>query len=292
MTEEIMHSPYPFKKIAAAVAFSPRIEAVLSEMKRLQDIFDATIVLIHVGEKDLKQEQYLRHLVHRFGLDKQGNEIIWETGDPVEKILKVCDEQQVDLLVAGALEKESLLKYFMGSVARTLCRKTECSILMLKEPDIRSQPVKRIVVEGSDHPKTVHTIESAVYVARKAGADEVFVVQEAAVEKMALIRSDEFSDGEAEGHRDKIEKEEVDKLEEILRCADCGNLKVNTIRLEGKPGFVISNFAREHNADLLVLNSPDAKLNIIDRVFTHDIEYALADLPCDLLIIHSKHHSN
>jgi nucleotide-binding universal stress UspA family protein len=231
-------------------------------------------------------------LVHRFGLDKKGNEIIWETGDPVEKILKVCDEKQVDLLVAGALEKESLLKYFMGSVARKLCRKTECSILMLKEPDIRSQPVKRIVVEGSDHPKTVQTIESAVYVARRSGADEVFVVQEAAIEKMALIRSDEFSNGEAEVHKEKIEKEEVDKIEEILRCADCGNLKISTIRLEGKPGFVISNFAREYNADLLVLNSPDAKLNFIDRVFTHDIEYALADLPCDLLIIHSKHHSN
>jgi nucleotide-binding universal stress UspA family protein len=109
---------------------------------------------------------------------------------------------------------------------------------------------------------------------------------------MALIRSDEFSNGEAEVHKEKIEKEEVDKIEEILRCADCGNLKISTIRLEGKPGFVISNFAREYNADLLVLNSPDAKLNFIDRVFTHDIEYALADLPCDLLIIHSKHHSN
>ena len=205
MSEEINHSPYPFKKIAAAVAFSPRVEAILSELRRLQDIFDANILLIHVGEKDLKQEQYLKHLVHRFGLDKKGNEIIWETGDPVEKILKVCDEKQVDLLVAGALEKESLLKYFMGSVARKLCRKTECSILMLKEPDIRSQPVKRIVVEGSDHPKTVQTIESAVYVARRSGADEVFVVQEAAIEKMALIRSDEFSNGEAEVHKEKIE---------------------------------------------------------------------------------------
>jgi nucleotide-binding universal stress UspA family protein len=292
MSEEINHSPYPFKKIAAAVAFSPRVEAILSELSRLQDIFDANILLIHVGEKDLKQEQYLMHLVHRFGLDKKGNEIFWETGDPVEKILKVCDEQQVDLLVTGALEKESLLKYFIGSVARKLCRKTECSILMLKEPDIHSQPVKRIVVEGSDHPKTEQTIESAIYVARKVTAQEVFVVQEAAVEKMALIRSDEFSDGEAEVHKDKIEKEEVSRLEEILRCADCGSLKVNTIRLEGKPGFVISNFAREYNADLLVLNSPDAKLNFIDRVFTHDIEYALADLPCDLMIIHSKHHSN
>jgi hypothetical protein len=51
---------------------------------------------------------------------------------------------------------------------------------------------------------------------------------------------------------------------------------------------VITQFAREHEADLLVLNSPDTKLNLLDRVFPHDIEFALADLPCDLLIVHSK----
>jgi nucleotide-binding universal stress UspA family protein len=281
-------APYPFKTIAVAVAFSPRIEAILAESRRLQQIFGAQMLFIHVGERDLKQEQYLKHLVHRFELDAPGNEIIWETGDPVEQILDVCKHRTVDLLVAGALEKESLLKYFMGSVARKLCRKAKCSILMIREPDIRSKPVKRIVVEGSDHPKTVNTIEAAVYVGRQAGAEEVFVIQEEVAEKLALVRSDEFTDDEAAQRKAEIDRDEQERLDEILRCADCGNLKVHTQRLEGKPGFVISNFARQHHADLLVLNSPDTKLNLLDRVFPHDIEYALADLPCDLLIVHSK----
>ena len=60
---------------------------------------------------------------------------------------------------------------------------------------------------------------------------------------------------------------------------------VCTERIEGKPGYVISKFAREKNADLLVLNSPDKQMNLIDRVFPHDIEFALADLPCNLLIV-------
>jgi hypothetical protein len=33
------------------------------------------------------------------------------------------------------------------------------------------------------------------------------------------------------------------------------------------------------------LNSPDKQMNLIDRVFPHDIEFALADLPCNLLIV-------
>lgn len=288
MTINEKRPPYPFKKIAVAVAFSPRIEAILAEAKRLQNTFLTQTIFIHVGERDLRQEQYLKHLLHRFELDKIGNEIVWETGDTVEKILDVCKEKEVDLLVAGALEKESLLKYFLGSVARTLCRKAKCSILMLREPDIKSKPIKRIVVEGSDHPKTVNTIKTAIYVAKSVRANSVDVIQEENPSKLALMRSDIFTDDEADTNREKIVNQEAEMLNTLLQNTNCGDLKINVERLEGKPGFVITNYAREHHADLLVLNSPDTKLNFIDRVFTNDIEFALADLPCDLMIIHSR----
>ncbi|TAE77273.1 MAG: universal stress protein [Bacteroidetes bacterium] len=288
MSTAVKKPPFPFQKIAVAIGFTPRIEAILAESRRLQKIFQAQIIFIHIGEKSLQQEQYLKHLLHRFELDGSQHKLIWEQGDPVEKILEICKQEDVDLLVAGALERESMFKYFMGSIARNLCRKAKCSILMLREPEIQSKPVKRIVVEGSDNPKTVYTIETAIYVGKQAYANDVFVIQEQDAGKMALIRTDVFTNNELDDHKEKIVIEEVNKLNEILACTDCGGLRVNTERLEGKPGYVISNFAREHQADLLVLNSPDTKLNLLDRVFPHDIEYALADLPCDLMIIHSR----
>lgn len=288
MSTAIKKPPFPFSKIAVAIGFTPRIEAILAESRRLQQIFNAQLVFIHIGEKSLQQEQYLKHLLHRFELDGDANKLVWEQGDPVDKIIEICKQEDADLLVAGALEKESMFKYFMGSIARNLCRKAKCSILMLREPDIKSKPVKRIVVEGSDNPKTVNTIETAIYVGKEALAEDVFVIQEQDAGKMALIRTDVFTNNELDDHKEKIVIEEVNKLNDILACTDCGGLRVNTERLEGKPGYVISNFAREHQADLLVLNSPDTKLNLLDRVFPHDIEFALADLPCDLMIIHSR----
>lgn len=280
--------PFPFERIAVAVAFSPRIEAILAESKRLQRLFNANMIFIHVGEKNLQQEAYLKHLLHRFELDAENHQLLWEQGDPVEVIVEKCKVLKADLLVVGALEKESLLKYFMGSVARKFARQAKCSLLMLREPDLQSKPVKKIVVEGSDHFKTVNTIETAVYIAKLTGADEVSIIQESDVSKLALIRSDELSDNEAEERKTKIYEEENKRLDEILKCTDCGTLKINVERLDGKPGYVITQYAREHKADVLLLNSPDTKLNLIDRVFPHDIEYALADLPCDLLIVHTK----
>lgn len=283
---------FPFQKIAVAVGFTPRLEAILAESGRLQQLFNAQLIFIHIGDKNAEMEQQLKELLDKYNLSKPENKLIWEKGSPVEQIVEICNDQDVDLLVAGALEKESVLKYILGGVARNLCRKSQCSMLMLREPEVFSKPVKRIVVEGSDHPKTAQTVETAIYIGKKTKADVVHVVQEQDVAKSALIRSDVFTDNEADEHKEKIEIEEVATLNHILSCADCGSLKVQTERLEGKPGYVISNFAREQKADLLVLNSPDTKLNLIDRFFPHDIEFALADLPCDLLIVHARERNN
>jgi nucleotide-binding universal stress UspA family protein len=280
--------PFPFKTIAIAVGFSPRLESIIAEAKRLQKLFDARLIFIHIGEKHAENQRLLNEFLAKHNLAGANNELIWESGSPVDKIVELCEQNNVDLLVAGALVKENIFKYIMGSIARNLCRRSTCSILMLKDPEVASKPVKNIVVEGSDHPKTPITIETAIYIGKITQADVVHVIQEEDVLKSALIRTDAFTDDEADEHKEKIEIEEVANLNEILACTDCGSLRVRTERREGKPGYVISNYAREHQADLLVLNSPDTKLNLLDRVFPHDIEYALADLPCDLLIVHPK----
>lgn len=277
-----------FNKIAIAVAFSPRIEAILAEAKNLEEKFKAEIIFIHVGEQSLEHEQYLKHLLHRFHFDDKKNKIIWQNGIPVETILNICETENVDLLVVGALEKESLLKYFQGSVARKLSRKTKCSMLMLTDPTIKPIQLKKIVVEGSYHSKTSNTISHAMEWAKAYQSEEVNIIQETDLSKLALTRSDEFKEVEVAKLKAVLLKEEDEKLNYILSGINCGNIKINIKRIDGKPGYVISKFARENNADLLVLNSPDRKLNILDRVFPHDIEFALADLPCNLLLINSK----
>ncbi|MBC7384473.1 MAG: universal stress protein [Bacteroidia bacterium] len=277
-----------FEKIAIAVAFSPRCEAILAEARLLQQTFGSKLVFIHVGKKSLQEEQYLKHLLHRFGLDHTLNKIIWREGDPVETILEICQTEKIDLLVTGALEKESLLKYFLGGISRQLSRKVKCSMLMLTEPNIHPTGFKQIVVEGTDHHKTENTIAVAVAVAKSYHSGKVHIIQETDLSKLALIRSEELKENEADFRKQQLLKEEDEKLEKILRCTDCGDLKLAVERIEGKPGYVISKFARDCGADLLVVSSPDKQMNLLDRVFPHDIEYALSDLPCNLLIVHPK----
>jgi nucleotide-binding universal stress UspA family protein len=276
-----------FKKIGIAIAFSPRLEALIAEASKMQVGLKSEMVFIHIGNKSNDDVITLNEYLEKYNL-LNNSKLIWQDGDTVETILNICEEEQLDLLVAGALEKESLINYIMGSVARKLSRKIKCSMLMLTEPKIESSPINYIVVEGSNNPKTENTIAVAIEIAKVFKVSNVDVIQETDLNKAALIRSDEFKENEMALHKENLIQEEDKRLNYILSCNDCGNLKINIERIEGKPGYIITKYAREHHADLLVLNSPDRKLNLIDRVFPTDIEFALADLPCDLLLVNIK----
>jgi nucleotide-binding universal stress UspA family protein len=275
-----------FKTIGVAIAFSPRLEAIIAETSKMQLGFRANLVFIHVGSENEEELKLLNELLVKYDLSKKAKLII-KDGDPVKTILRICDKENIDLLVAGALEKESLIKYFMGSVARKLSRRVKCSMLMLTEPKIEANPLKRIVVEGSNHPKTKNTIAKSIEIAKAFCVKNLDIIQETDISKAALIRSDEFKEDEVNQHKELLIEEEDRKLANILRENDCADVQINTERIDGKPGYVITKYARENEADLLVLNAPDRKLNLLDRVFPIDIEFALADLPCNLLLINN-----
>jgi nucleotide-binding universal stress UspA family protein len=273
-------SPIPFETIAAAIAFSPRIEGILCEVHRLAHLHRARLILIHIGIKTAEKQKKLDDLLLRHNFGALRFEVVWRTGETVESILRVCKENVVDLLIAGALERESILKYYIGSISREICRKAKCSVLMLTEPSLLPKPIKNIIVNGIDNPKTPFTIETAVYMAKYQKANELTIVKELNMMTMAMNMADDSSEGEVNRIKQGIIDEGNAKIAAILKGIDKENLNIKTKSITGKLGYSIGNYAAIHEANLLV---------IIDRLFPHDIEYILEDLPCNLLIVHSRH---
>jgi len=203
-----------FKKIGIAIAFSPRLEALIAEAAKMQVGLKSEFIFIHVGNKSEEDVKTINEYLEKYNL-LNNSKLIWQEGETVETILNICDEEQLDLLVAGALEKESLIKYIMGSVARKLSRKIKCSMLMLTEPKIESSPLKSIVVEGSNNPKTENTIAVAIEIAKAFKVKNVDVIQETDLNKAVLIRSDEFKENEVAKHKENLIEEEDKRLNYI-----------------------------------------------------------------------------
>lgn len=273
-----------FTKIALAIAFSPRMEALICEAKRLKDIFEAELILIHVGERLPENESALDKIIQKHDINKEKVKIFWEKGNPAKKILHVCKEEKVDLLVAGALKTEGFFKYYIGSVARKIIRKASCSVLMLIEPMENPSSFDKVVINGTQHDQTPYVIQQGLDWCKKDKAKQVFIANEIKMYGMQMATAGEGGEGEISSTRRKLVAEEVTYVENILKTLDKGDLKIHIKITCGKWAIELARFASDIKADLLVVGD-EGKLGFLDRLFPHDLEDILSDLPCNLLIV-------
>src|SRR6478609_315777 len=119
----------PYRSIAVAATFSPRFHAVLAEANRVCTRFGANLNMIHVGKHDAATARKFAEAVTKIKLPANSN-VHYEEGDPADSILAAARKLNVDLLVAGALEKEAAHRQFLGNVARRLAREASCSVLL------------------------------------------------------------------------------------------------------------------------------------------------------------------
>lgn len=285
----------PFKNVAAAIAFSPQMEANIYEAVRLTQMLGEKLFLIHVANKDNANEkdsaassgaQKLKEILAEAEPDAERYKIVWEKGEPVKALLSATKKYKVDLLLAGAIPKEGLFRYYMGSVARKLVRQSHCSILLISNASRMRQRCSQIVVNGIDHPKTEKTITVAMQVGEHLGADRITVVQELQPAG-SLNKADDDKSLQTlnEKRKDMITQDDA-RIEQIIeRNRQRTSLPVNHQVIIGRRGYTIGHFTQQKQAGLLVLNSPDSKLKFMDRVFAHDLEYILSDLPSPVLIV-------
>ncbi|HPI36784.1 MAG TPA: universal stress protein [Ignavibacteriaceae bacterium] len=275
----------PFKRIGLAITFSPTGKSLLIEAKRLSLLFDAELVLIHVGERNPDTEKKLKELITSVGIDVLKVIIEWENGDPAKAIIRKCAEKEIDLLVAGALEKESIITYYIGSVARKLMREAPCSVLILVNPSSKPTGYKKICVSVDFTPECELTILKAYQLAKSENADELVLIREFQVPGLAITVYDSGSTEETELSRRRWREEEKEKIEILVKELKLTGIKVSTESLYGKEGWVAKNFVKDAGGDLFVVTAPRRKLKFFDRLFQHDIEYVFEQLPCSILIV-------
>jgi len=277
-----------FKRIGLAIGFSPRLESLLSEASRLKRYWNADLVLIHVGEVSAGAAASLQALLSKVGLSEQEVIIRWEHGEPARRILSVCKEERVDLIIAGALKKENILKYYLGTIARKILRKSDCSVLLLLNPSVEPAPLKNIVVNAEDSPFIHEALEVGCEIARIEQSNWLHVVREIKLYGLTMSTADQHSEEEYTQLRNDLVSTEIDNVQKMLNKIPHEGLKVNIKILSGKAGYELAQFAERKHADLLIVGAAPRKFSFFDRVFPHDLEYIFADLPCNLLIVHPR----
>ncbi|WP_054852355.1 universal stress protein [Olleya sp. ITB9] len=277
----------PFKTIGLGIAFSPNLKANLYEAARLSLFFNAKLVLIHVGSKSEDKIKKINTILDFFKPENLDYQVIFKSGNPVNVILNASAEKNIDLLIIGAAKREKLVKYYVGSIARKISRQAKCSLLLLINPSIERLPCRHIVVNGIEDPKTQQTIETAFYVGSKLNAEKLTIVEEIKQNEIAVKVDDDKSLRHANIIKQRLRQRENSRVNHIIEDLPqeyTSNITVKSQPIFGTQGYSIGHYAQISRADLLVMNAP-TKMTFWDRLFPHDIEHILTELPTDVLII-------
>ncbi len=278
---------HPFKTILFGFAFSPSLKVNVLETTRIATFFNAKLILLHVGEKTDGKQDIINGIIGETKYNDLPIEITWQEGKPYNVILDTCNKQHIDLLILGALQHENMFQYYVGSIARKLTRKVNCSVLLLIKPSAVRVPCKHIVVNGLDAPDTPVAITYALYVAFTLGAQKLTIVEEIKQKELHVTVQDDRSLKKANLMKERLKHREESRVRKIIADlpSDLANkVNIKTQSIFGREGYSIGHYAEVARADLLVMNAP-TKIGLLDRIFPHDLEHILSDLPTDLLII-------
>jgi nucleotide-binding universal stress UspA family protein len=277
-----------FRKLGLAVAFSPRAQAMLAEAVRLKHLFQSGLVLIHVGNHSKDEEEIMVKLLTKAGIKEDEITICWRQGKPAEQILRACKEEDVDLLITGALKKEGLVQHYLGSVARRILRKSKCSVLTIINPSVQPKPFENIVTEVDESEKVLDTLSVACTIAQQEKSKWLHIVREIKLYSLTMSTAGHVTETEYSRLKQSLVEDEIDYVQSMLNQIPHKELKINIKVVTGKSGFELAQFTKRKAADLLVVSAPPMRLSLLDRLFPHDLEYIFADLPCNVLVVHPQ----
>src|SRR5678815_228650 len=168
-----MRDSSPYKTIAVATTFSPRFKHVLAEAKRIRDRFGAELHLIYVGGQNEETSRRFSDVLAELELPAD-SPIHYEEGDPAEAILAALARENIDMLVAGALEKEVVLHPFLGNVARRLVREANCSVMLFTHPEKQPKPLRRIVFVADYSDTRLEALKRTLMLAEAESCERLY----------------------------------------------------------------------------------------------------------------------
>ena len=267
--------PGPYRTIAVASTFSPRFLQVLAEAKRIRDRFGSDLNLIYVGERTAETTAKFQEVLSGLSLPIDST-IHYRSGDPAEEILSALAENKINMIVAGALEKEIVLHPFLGNVARRLVRDATCSVMLFTEPTKETMPFRKMVFVADYSEHGVESLKQTLFLAVAERTERLHVIRVITTFDQARAFLDSSSGGES-----KSEDEQQRELENFVLSAGPTEVPIEARCIRGNTGFAVADFVHSIGADLLVIpdppsTGPDLPANV--GWITHII-------PCNLWVV-------
>jgi nucleotide-binding universal stress UspA family protein len=184
-----------------------------------------------------------------------------KVGDVRDELLGIIRDQDIDLVVMGTHGRGALERFFLGSVTEKMLRKSPVPVLTVSHLDpskeIRmAEPatIRRIIYANDLSLNADVGLHYAAELARTFGSELVVLH---AVDGLELGYS-AVELGQLSGANtldvETARLNAVLQIERTVEAEHVKDMKVVTVALKGVPHQVITSYAEETSADLIVLN--------------------------------------
>ncbi|MBV8376353.1 MAG: universal stress protein [Verrucomicrobia bacterium] len=247
--------------------------AVLAEAGRVSRSLVAPLCLIHADEYTREKEERFRSALRELRLDCTAT-IRFEPGEPAEAILKIQREDRIDLLIAGAMETESVHRNFTGDVARALLRRAPCDLLLYTEPKEDPKPPESMLVVVPDLSDSSRLVtDAALNLAGKSGGLRITILYVQTTFAEAKEKALKVDNGSP-----SVEQTLQSWIEDKARP----NFELDYHLLRGNTGFTACEFIQSSGADLVVMPSQMPFSN--QPVFAPALDWIIQVIPGNLWV--------
>jgi len=265
-----------FGKVALASTFSPRFLPMLAQAKAIAALLDRPLEIIHAGEHTAENHARFSDAFARMDLSAP---IHWRQASlPSAAIIQAVRDAGIGLLVAGAMERDSEGRFFLGKVSRALVREAPCSLLLFVNPTTEPHPLRNLAVIVDFTDASRYALRATLDLALLSKAEAVHVLRIFTVFAQVLAEPHQF----IEGHDSSALAAEEARLDAFVQEFDIADSPVITRCIEGTTGFAAADFVQSIEADLLVIASEPTAGH---AHFPVRMEWLENVIPANLLVI-------
>lgn len=197
-----------------------------------------------------------------------------EQGEPFERIVRVADEENCDLIVMGRSGLSHLERELMGGVTARVIGHTDRNVIVV--PESVRLDWSRLLVATDGSANSASAVSHAIAVARENGSR---------LSAVSVIHTNEEMIALAPEHISTLAERSRNYLDEVVRLAEQNGVGVDTFFREGQPHEQITRLAGEIGASMIVMGTHGRKglsRLLMGSVTERTIGYAF----CPVIIIH------
>jgi len=264
-----------FKKLLFATTASPGCDNAAKVAFDLEMKWEAKLLILHVmgvpgrsfslqftdvrtGEREDINPDYVEwvkeEMNNTYGklLEDSNASIVTAIGDPYREILRLARKEDVDMIIMGAHSREEDVgatkhRAVAGSTMRKVAKAARCAVVVVNRPCTTCWRLFSNIVVGTDFSKaSFSAFLWAFKLAREVGAKlHIFNAIDITAEGLTLPAGQTTIEQRVKEARRRIEQTYIPKLQGYDKCS----MEV----WEGIPYVEILKFARERQADLIVM---------------------------------------